>query len=138
MDLSPTEWRESYRLLLHLATVVHYADLLIPASESSQAQRTTDAEPSTHPPHAAPAPNVVTKLVPRLSQAAHASDDHGGFVRSASFADPFHRRLPPGQKPSFGKIIEADQFGIHLHGPGFPDVQYTFVRGHTRGGEAPP
>ena len=51
----------------------------------------------------------------------------------SAVVDPFRRRLPPGSKPSFSKVIEADQFGINLQGPGYPKTQYTFVRGHIRG-----
>ena len=50
-----------------------------------------------------------------------------------SYVDPFRRRLPEGQKPSFTKIVEADKYGIDLQGPGYPKSQYTFVLPHKRG-----
>jgi hypothetical protein len=52
--------------------------------------------------------------------------------------DPFRRRLPSGQSPSFAKVVEADQFGINLQGPGYPAAQYTFVREHVRGKDGEP
>jgi hypothetical protein len=33
------------------------------------------------------------------------------------------------------KVLEADQYGINLQGPDYPQVQYTFVRPHARGGD---
>ena len=58
--------------------------------------------------------------------------------RSGSYVDVFRRRLPRGQRPSFEKILEADQYGIHLKGPGYPSVQYTWVRPHARAGGLEP
>jgi hypothetical protein len=51
----------------------------------------------------------------------------------ASRVDPFRRRLPQGQFPSFEKVVEADLYGIDLAGPGYPTIKYTWVRPHTRG-----
>ena len=39
--------------------------------------------------------------------------------RELSKIDPFRRKLPMGQRPSFQKIIEADSYGISLQGPDF-------------------
>ena len=33
------------------------------------------------------------------------------------------------------KVLETDQYGINLQGHGYPQVQYTFVRPHARGGD---
>jgi hypothetical protein len=82
--------------------------------------------------------SAVTKQIPRFLRSGHTESGTDGSTRASSFVDPHRRRLPPGQKPSFSKVIEADQFGIDLHGPGYPNVQYTFVEGHARGGDHPP
>jgi hypothetical protein len=54
-------------------------------------------------------------------------------MQTTAFVDPFRRRLSSGQSPSLGKVVEADQFGINLQGPGYPTIKYTFVKGHARG-----
>jgi len=131
-----------YQLLLNLAAVVHYADLVVPR-EPTRLQHATSATEISHLQSfpegitEEPSQSVRTKRIPRLkpSTASHrAPHSRVTSTKRPSRVDPFRRRLPAGQKPSFAKIVEADQAGISLQGPGYLDVQYTFVRAHIRGG----
>jgi len=131
-----------YQLLLNLAAVVHYADLVVPREPKSLQSAISSTEISRSPssPEGTteePSQSVRTKRIPRLkpSTASHrAPRSRVTATKRPSRVDPFRRRLPAGQKPSFAKIVEADQAGISLQGPGYPEVQYTFVRAHIRGG----
>jgi hypothetical protein len=131
-----------YQLLLNLAAVVHYADLVVPRG-STRLQPATSATEISHlqsfPEGTTeePSQSVRTKRIPRLKPSTasrRAPRSRVTGTKRPSRVDPFRRRLPADQKPSFAKIVEADQAGISLQGPGYPDVQYTFVRAHTRGG----
>ena len=131
-----------YQLLLNLAAVVHYADLVVPR-ESKRLQPaigTTEISRSQSSPEGTtkePPQSVRTKRIPRPkpSTTSHRTPrSRGTATNRPTLVDPFRRRLPAGQKPSFAKIVEADQAGISLQGPSYPEVQYTFVRAHMRGG----
>lgn len=131
-----------YQLLLNLAAVVHYADLVVPG-EPTRLQLATNATEISHFQSFSEgiteeaSQSVHTKRIPRPkpSTASHrAPRSRVTAPKHPSRVDPFRRRLPAGQKPSFAKIVEADQAGISLQGPGYPEVQYTFVRAHIRGG----
>lgn len=138
MNCFPVECRSGYRLLLHLATVVHYADLVIPMQQEQSERPLTHSTRSVKEPENTISDRTVTKYIPRLTRSDPTGSGKGWPTKASSFVDPHRRRLPFGQKPSFHKIIEADQFGINLQGPSYPDVQYTFVKGHARGGDHPP
>jgi len=123
---------EEYRLLLNLGAVLHLADLVIPIQYSPDhgermwpQSRATSRENHSHP----------ERLIPRRVQDRSTAipPSSRGRITDACFVDPFRRRLPLGQSASFEKIVEADQFGINLQGPGYPDIQYTFVSAHVRG-----
>jgi hypothetical protein len=80
---------------------------------------------------------LVSRAIPRTVFAPIPPKDSTArksrLSRSQHLVDPFRRRLPEGQSPSFSTIVEADQFGINLQGPGYPAIQYTFVHAHARG-----
>ena len=128
-----SELSATYRILLNLAVVLHYFDLVMrhmPERVEATAQsrsiesegdhiRVTEGIRTIPRPHNADRPN------------SPANAQRQSFREQS--VDPFRRRLPTGQTPTFEKIVEADQYGINLQGPGYPDVQYTFVREHTRG-----
>lgn len=131
-----------YQLLLNLAAVVHYADLVVPKEPTrlQPAASSTEISRSPSSPEGTteePSQSVRTKRIPRLKPSTashHGPRSRVTATKRPSRVDPFRRRLPAGQKPSFAKIVEADQAGISLQGPGYPEVQYTFVRAHIRGG----
>jgi hypothetical protein len=128
-------------LLLHLAAVVHYFDLVTKGQhEPVKNNNLSDLDyprseraPITND---SPCEETRTKRIQRGEPNAPSSSSvpHGRRLRS-SWVDPFRRRLPPGQKPSLMKILEAAHYGISLKGPDYPEVQYTFVRPHARGGD---
>lgn len=129
-DLFPNQ----YQLLFNLATIVYYADLIIPITRNTF--KSNLRGPLTGKTKKKHGYQKKKKYIPRLknssktnniSETTVSSDEHSIFV------DPFRRKLPAGQKPSFEKIVEADQFGINLQGIGYPEIQYTFVKGHIRG-----
>jgi hypothetical protein len=138
LHLFPEESRSGYRLLLHLATVVHYADLVIPIQQEQSERHATHATRAVQASENTRADRTVTKYIPRLPKSDPTGSGSSVPTRASSFVDAHRRRLPRGQQPSFQKIIEADQFGINLQGPHYPEVQYTFVQGHARGGAHPP
>jgi hypothetical protein len=123
-----------YQILLNLAAVSYFYDLVIPKTiERSSCNRKSKSEKRHQPHH--PSRGPLIKAIPRkksngkrLNEKSEATNNN-----QPSYVDPFRRRLPHGQKPTFEKIVEADQYGINLKGPGHPNVQYTFVKGHVRG-----
>lgn len=122
-----------YHRLLNLSAVVYYADLVISQSrDMSSFSRITSTEIGTQTPNKTPSLKRI-KRMPRVYRRASFNDQSRIHQQGMSLVDPFRRRLPKGQKPNFTKIIEADQFGINLQGPGYPEIQYTFVRAHNRG-----
>lgn len=125
-------------MLLNLAVVLLFFDLVV----GQEAQERLNRPSASGGPTDAQSPRslspVVDRIIPRLSHEREPLHRLPGRAerhssRCASQVNPFRRRLPERQKPSFEKVVEADQYGINLLGPGFPTVQYTFVRAHTRG-----
>jgi hypothetical protein len=129
-------------LLLHLAAVVHYFDLATKNQyELTNNNRPLAPQKGKNIPVAKPSKPKRTKRIRRGSYPLYDSSDSPPHLNPpartprASWVDPFRRRLPSGRKPSFMKVLEADQYGINLQGHGYPQVQYTFVRPHARGGD---
>jgi len=127
------ELTSTYRLLLNLAVVLHYYDLVM-RRESRQSETTTPRRSGSSGTEA-PSAARVARPIPRALQSGSHTSTGPSLRRNVPehFVDPFRRRLTPGHTPTFAKIVEADQYGINLQGPGYPEVQYTFVREHTRG-----
>jgi hypothetical protein len=129
-------------LLLHLAAVVHYFDLVTKNEYEPANNRPLVPQPGKSTLATKPSKSERTKRI-RRSEPNKPSCPSDGATRlnppdrtpRASWVDPFRRRLPPGRKPSFMKVLEADQYGINLQGPDYPQVQYTFVKPHSRGGD---
>lgn len=123
-------------ILLRLAVIMYYADLVIPSNDHEfrhnyrsaiQGSSKNKEQVSHHAKSIKLIPRDNSPISPKSSSYNSKTSQHSALI------DPFRRRLPKGQKPSVMKIIEADQFGINLQGPGFPEIQYTFVKGHVRG-----
>jgi hypothetical protein len=129
-------------LLLHLAAVIYYFDLITKNQhEPIDINRPLASLPGKNTPDTMFLKPKRTKRIQRGSHPLYDSSDSPPHLNPpdriprASWVDPFRRRLPPGRKPSFMKVLEADQYGINLQGPDYPQVQYTFVRPHARGGD---
>jgi hypothetical protein len=125
-------------LLLNLAVVMHYHDLVLSTHDSDSVAVRDTRRKKTLEPSGAGAGQTVARRLPRFKKVG---SEVGGNSRNneslyAARVDAFRRRLPRGHKPSFAKIVEADQFGIDLQGPDYPAVKYTFVRPHARGRDA--
>ena len=138
---------DNLHILLQLAVIMYYADLVILCNDNElwhddrntmQSSPKIQGQISHHTESIKSIPRNNSSINPKrysfnLKGSQHLANSK--VSEDSAFIDPFRRRLPKGYKPSFMKIIEADQFGINLQGPGFPDVQYTFVKGHIRGAD---
>lgn len=126
-----------YRLLINLAVVLYYTDLTISENSKFISKKSSESQPKPYnTTQHEPSTETRIKLITRktISSKNQGSNKKRFGEKSSSMVDPFRRRLPQGQSPNFLKIAEADQFGINLHGPGYPDIKYTFVNAHSRGG----
>lgn len=129
------------KLLLSLLCIFHYIDLIIPIADVGGAQATPQPVSAARvlvQPTQPARDNTKTRTMPRRpgTRSTTSSGGQTDSTQSSSAASPvdaFRRRLPAGQTPSLGKVLEADSFGIDLAGPGYPAVKYTWVRPHTRG-----
>lgn len=129
---------EAAMLFLTLAVVVHYIDLFI----TTEPQKPRPAWPqqagygnSTIPLQSRDeSSSVRVRTIPRQEGTRVDAQSPKSQQRpQTSQVDPFRRRLPPGQIPSFEKVLEADSYGIDLAGPGYPAIKYTWVRPYIRG-----
>jgi len=129
---------KDYKRLLNLAAVIYYADLVIPQKPQNKSSRkigTSSKMKSKSNDQEIQVGRI--KKIPRSTQNKSLDTKNNKRTdkktKRIAKIDPFRMRLPTGKKPSFDKIIEADQHGISLQGPGYPDTQYTFVKAHIRG-----
>lgn len=123
-------------LLLTMVALFYYFDLLIkeesPRTEKGKSEGTTSRISNTRARRSTD--SVRTREIPRGSDNRKRSDRKSAVEsQTSAHVDAFRRKLPSGQSPSLAKIVEADQYGINLAGPGYPEVRYTWVRPHHRG-----
>ena len=120
------------KTILNIAAVVYYRDLVCIGPEKLTTNSNEAVMRGKSPDKVRKGNNLIR--IPRCNQNYYQSArSFGQRKKSSGYVDPFRRKLPTGQSPSFTKILEADEFGINLKGLKYPDVQYTFVSGHFRG-----
>jgi hypothetical protein len=128
------------RLLLHVAAVAHYFDFVT----KNQHESVNNEKPEgSHLGENAPCESdkTRTKPIPQRSEPLDNPSDSTPHSKSPNrprkscWVGQYLRCLSPGRKPSAKKVLEAARHRINLEGPGYPQVQYTFVSAHVRGDE---
>ena len=144
---------DTWQKVLRMCLLADYADLVVPIDDSSNVTCLTNntvhigaddlvsyddrSQPGEHRGKASTDGDRFT-YIPRKKRSGGPTKHDSYFahrITTGTYVDPFRRRLPKGRHVSVMKKIEASLAGVDLRGPGYPEIEYTYVHGFVRGGE---